>query len=176
MEKIIFNTKYLPSKRIVYINFSNILYSFVNEIYHLNKYNFKYIYDEYILLLRVLDDDNIEKYYKVNKYFVDLFIELYKNYSFYHNVLKVAFIDNGIIPKNEYSNNVIKKTLKIITYKKYKYTIYLCFFKEIICIFSNNIYNINDIIFYIKNHKYGDIKHINKTYKETYIIYKKLIK
>lgn len=169
MEKIIINTKTFPNKTIFNIIFNDI-YIYIDDLYYLNKYNIdKLNYN--IMLLKNKDYDGIERYYKVDKFFVNFFTNLLKKTNY--NIINIAIFDNGIIPRNKKTDDIFKESLCIKCKKQYQYKIYICFYNNIIYVSSNNLNNIKKISSIIKPYNFNLISY--KKYENIEIIYKKII-
>lgn len=176
MEKIVKDTKCLPNKLIISLNFDYFLTSYNDHLYILKKNNLNLAYKNHIknILIKSKSIYSIEKYYKVKNYFILMFLMLLKEKAINTNVL-VVIHGNKIIPKNFQSVEKIKKAINIICNKIYIYNIFICFFDDILYVGSNDIDLVKYILDIIKIHGYvsiiNDTKLKNQDFK---IIYKKI--
>lgn len=172
MERIIENTNFLPINKILLINLDEILISYNNELYNLNNVSFNVKYINKILIKAKQIDECIEKYYRINDFFIIFYLTLFKNLT-KGNKLLISIQQNKIVPENIYSLEIIKKGINIKC-KNYEYNLFICFFTDILYIGSNKIEIVKHIMTKIKLNTYeimNDIYLYNKDFK---IIYKKL--
>ena len=133
MDLILNNTMYIPNNIIFNINMNN----YKNIIWILNK-NFKL---EYLLNINIIYSDNIYKYYRLktcNSIFFKYILR--KNFHF---TLCLKVINNIIIPENTKTEIMIKYILNINN--SYLFSLYICNFNKLICLFSNDkktLYNV----------------------------------
>lgn len=176
MEKIVRDTKCLPNKLIISLNFDYFLTSYNGHLYILNKNNLNLVYKNHInnILIKSKSIYSIEKYYKVKNYFILIFLMLLKENSINTNIF-VVIHGNKIIPKDFQSVEKIKKGINIICNKIYIHNIFICFFDDIVYVGANDIDLIKYILDIIKIHGY--VRIINNTKLKNHdfkIIYKKI--
>ena len=126
MDLILNNTMYIPNNIIFNINMNN----YKNIIWILNK-NFKL---EYLLNINIIYSDNIYKYYRLktcNSIFFKYILR--KNFHF---TLCLKVINNIIIPENTKTEIMIKYILNINN--SYLFSLYICNFNKIECLFSDD--------------------------------------
>lgn len=173
MEKIIKNTKFLPINNILLLNFDEILIFYNDELHNLNNIPFNVFYVNDILI-KAKTVDYIEKYYRINDFFIIFYLYLFKKIS-KNDRLLVSINNNKVIPKDFHSLECIKKSINIVC-KNYLYNIFICFFSDLLYIGANDIDILRHIIKKIKINTniniMNDIFLYNKDFK---IIYKKLI-
>lgn len=133
MDTILTNTKYIPDNVVFKIDMKN----HKNIIYISNRKLKK----EHLLNINIIFLDNIDKYYRLKDYFSTFFINILKNK--FNFLLYLKIINNIIIPNDQKTEVMIKYMLNINN--SYLYSLYVCNFNKLICLFSNDkkiLYNI----------------------------------
>lgn len=126
METILINTKYIPNN----VTFKIDMKSYNNIICVSNRKT----RIEHLLNINIIFLDNIEKYYRLQYFFNPFFINILKIKI--NSFIYLKIIDNIIIPKDQKTDKIIKYMLNIKN--SYLYSLYICNFNKIECLFSDD--------------------------------------